>query len=119
MKSIHWAARLRRPLTPALSHKGRGSQNASDPRRPPDPSREPLGLSRALRVGERLEQRADRRPELLLDLHGDRVGKLVGACGALAFGSEDADGELAIGVVAVAAAVAAHDGRANTRDLEQ
>ena len=68
---------------------------------------------------QRLQQRADCRPELLLDLDGDGVLKPVGCLATCLLRGEDADGEFSVRVVPVAAPVPSQDGRSDPGDLEQ
>ena len=66
-----------------------------------------------------MQQGADRRPELVLELDGDRVIEPVGALGSRLACGKDADCEFPVRVIPVAAPVTAQQGGANAGHLEQ
>src|SRR5271157_106878 len=70
-------------------------------------------------TGQRLEQRTDCRPELLLDLNGDGVLKPVRCLATCPHRSEDADREFPVRVVQVSAPVPSQHGRSDPSDLVQ
>ena len=66
-----------------------------------------------------MKQGADRRPELFLELNGDRIGKPLGLPVPSLMRGEDADGEFPVRVVPVAAPVPSQDGGSDPGHLEQ
>src|SRR3954469_10227902 len=91
----------------------RGREGGGEGRR----GRKPTVRRSSSLTGQRLQQRADCRPELFLDLDGNGVRKPVRCLATCFHRSEDADGEFPVRIVPVSSPVPSQQGRPDPGDL--